>query len=205
MTFQDLEASWAQQTAPAAPDLNQLKRSLDAELGTRRRTLIYIGFGSLLGLIGMQAIFVAGMRAPQLEAPWVSAARLVLHQVISLALLYEVVRAYRRHRRLARSRTATVREVLGVTLANVESTLVDFGIGKWIVSIMAVHSVFSVYLNQVVLFHSWSGFGARLVALALVYVLIAVLAWRHYAKVLLPRRAELQATLRQMEEDKPGT
>ena len=198
MTFSDLESTWAQQPAAPAVDLDALKRALKTQLGRRRRILVYVGVTAVIGLVAMQAIFLAGIRAPHPESPWVSFGRLMLHQVLSLALLFEVVRAWFRHRRLAGNRAASVREVVRLSLAGVEGEMMDYRIGQWIVPVLGAHGVLSIYLNKLAFHFGWAGFGGRLLILFALYGLIGFLGWRHYHRVLTPRREELKETLRQL-------
>lgn len=198
MKIEDLESAWAAQPAPAV-DVEKLRRSLKTEISRRKRLLVYVGISAFIGLVAMQAIFVAGMRAPHTESAWVAAGRLMLHQTLSLALLFEVVRAYLRHRRLASGRAASVREVTNLSLVAVESEIMDYRIGKWVIVVMGLQSLLSVYLNKLSLHFTWTDFGGRVLIIFALFGMIALLGWRHYRRVLVPRRQELKERLRQLE------
>jgi hypothetical protein len=201
MKFEDIESTWGlQQPAKTDPiNIEVLRRSLGRQLARRKRVLVLIGIGAVIGLIAMQALFFINLRAAQAETTWVAFGRLMLHQVISLALVFELARVYLRHRRLAQGRAGSVREVVSLSLAGVEGEMTDYRMGRWVLLVMAAHSFFTIYLNQPHYGEGLDGFGVRVGIIVAVYGLIGLLCWRHYRRVLQPRHDELKATVQQLD------
>jgi hypothetical protein len=202
MKFEDIETTWGLQQ-PAKPDpinVEVLRRSLGRQLGRRKRVLVLIGIGAVIGLVAVQALFFINLRAAQTETTWVAFGRLMLHQLISLAFVFELVRVYLRHRRLAQGRAGSVREVVGLSLAGVEGEMADYRMGRWMLLVMMGHSFFTIWLNQPLYGTGLDGFGVRVGIIVAVYGLIGLLCWRHYRRVLQPRHDELKATVQQLDE-----
>lgn len=201
MKFEDIESTWAlqQPVTPAPVDLSALQRSLRSQLGRRRRMLVTAGIGAVIGLVVMQLLFFVNLRAAQAETTWVAFGRLVLHQGISLVFLFEIVRVYLRHRRLANGRAGSVREVVSLSLAGVEGEMTDYRMGRWMMLVLTVHALFSAYLNQPLYGTGLDGFGIRVGIILVVFGLIGLLCWWHYRRVLQPRHDELKATVQQLD------
>lgn len=201
MKFEDIESTWGlQQPAKTDPiNIEVLRRSLGRQLARRKRVLVLIGIGAVIGLIAMQALFFINLRAVQAETTWVGFGRLMLHQVISLAFVFELARVYLRHRRLAQGRAGSVREVVSLSLAGVEGEMTDYRMGRWVLLVLAAHSFFTIYLNQPHYGEGLDGFGIRVGIIVAVYGLIGLLCWRHYRRVLQPRHDELKATVQQLD------
>lgn len=202
MKFEDIESTWGlqQPAKPGAINVEVLRRALGRQLGRRRRVLVLMGIGAVIGLLAMQALFFANLRVMRVEDHWVAFGRLMLHQVISLGFVVELVRVFIRHRRLARGRAGSVREVVSLSLTGVEGEMTDYRMGRWILLVMMGHSLFTVFLGQ-----SVSGVGLDSLAMKVgliiaVYGLIGLLCWRHYRRVLRPRHDELKARLAELQE-----
>lgn len=202
MKFEDIESTWGlqQPATPAPADMNALQRSLRTQLGRRRRLLVTAGISAVVGLVVMQVLFFVNLRAAQAETTWVAFGRLMLHQGISLIFLFEIVRVYLRHRRLANGRAASVREVVSLSLAGVEGEMTDYRMGRWMLLVLAAHSFLSIYLNQPLYGQGLDGFGIRVGIIVVVYGLIGLLCWRHYRRVLQARHDELKARLAELQE-----
>ena len=202
MKFEDIESTWGlqQPATPAPVDMNALQRSLRSQLGRRRRMLVTAGIGAVIGLAVMQLLFFVNLRAAQAETTWVAFGRLMLHQGISLVFLFEIVRVYLRHRRLANGRAGSVREVVSLALAGVEGEMTDYRMGRWMLLVLAAHSFLSIWLNQPHYGQGLDGFGVRVGIIVAVYGLIGFLCWRHYRRVLQPRHDELKARLAELQE-----
>jgi hypothetical protein len=201
MKFEDIESTWGlQQIATPAPvDMNALQRSLRSQLGRRRRMLVTAGISAVIGLVLTQLFFFVNLRAAQAETTWVAFGRLMLHQGISLVFLFEIVRVYLRHRRLANGRAGSVREVVSLALAGVEGEMADYRMGRWMFLVLTAHSFFSIYLNRPSYGQGLDGFGIRVGIILVVYGLIGLLCWRHYRVNLQPRHDELKARLAELE------
>jgi len=201
MKFEDIESTWGlqQPATPAPVDMSALQRSLRSQLGRRRRMLVLMGIGAVIGLVAMQALFFINLRAAPAEITWVAFGRLMLHQGISLAFVFELVRVYLRHRRLANGRAGSVREVVSLALAGVEGEMTDYRLGRWMMLVLTAHSFFSIYLNRPLYGDGLNGFGVRVGIIVAVYGLIGLLCWWHYRRVLQPRHDELKATVQQLD------
>jgi hypothetical protein len=202
MKFEDIESTWGlqQPATPAPVDMNALQRSLRSQLGRRRRMLVTAGISAVIGLVVTQLLFFVNLRAAQAETTWVAFGRLMLHQVISLAFVFELVRVYLRHRRLANGRASSVREVVRLSLAGVEGEMTDYRMGRWMMLVLTAHSFFTIWLNQPLYGTGLDGFWVRVCILVAVYGLIGLLCWRHYRRVLQPRHDELKARLAELQE-----
>lgn len=201
MKFGDIESTWGlQQPAKTNPiNIEVLRRSLGRQLGRRKRVLVLIGIGAVIGLIAMQALFFINLRAAQAETTWVAFGRLMLHQVISLAFVFELVRVWLRHRRLAQGRAGSVREVVSLSLAGVEGEMTDYRMGRWMLLVMMGHSLFTVFLGKNAGGVGLDSLGMKVGLILTVYGLIGLLCWRHYRRVLQPRHDELKATVQQLD------
>lgn len=202
MKFEDIESTWGlqQPATPAPVDMQALQRALRAQLGRRRRMLALAGIGAVIGLVVMQLLFFVNLRAAQTETTWVAFGRLMLHQLISLAFVFELVRVYLRHRRLAQGRAGSVREVVSLSLAGVEGEMADYRMGRWVLLVMMGHSFFTIWLNQPLYGTGLDGFGVRAAIIVAVHGLIGLLCWRHYRRVLQPRHDDLKARLAELRE-----
>jgi hypothetical protein len=202
MKFEDIESTWGlQQPAQTHPvDVEVLRHALGRQLGRRKRVLVLIGIGAVIGLIAMQALFFINLRAAQAETTWAAFGRLMLHQLISLAFVFELVRVYLRHRRLAQGRAGSVREVVSLSLAGVEGEMTDYRMGRWVLLVMMGHSFFTIWLNQPLYGTGLDGFGMRVTIIVAVHGLIGLLCWRHYRRVLQPRHDDLKARLAELRE-----
>lgn len=202
MKFEEIESTWAlqQPATPAAVDLAALQGSLRSQLGRRQRLLVIAGVGAGFGLVAMQVLFFLNLRALPIETAWVALGRLLLHQGISLVIVIELARVWLRHRRLAQGRAASVREVVSLSLAGVEGEMADYRLGRWMLFVLAAHSLLSVCLNRPLYGEGWSGFAIRAGLVLAVYGLIGFLGWRHYRRILAPERTRLKETLSQLDQ-----
>jgi hypothetical protein len=200
MNLDEMESTWAAQPAPRPPgDLDALRGRLTATLAQRRRLLVLGMISSVIGLLAMQAISIANLYALRQSPPWTFALHLLMSQGVNLALLLELVRAFMRHRRLEHARANSVRAVLELSLRNLADQIWDFRFARWIIPALAGTALLSAYLNNPVTRVGWEPFAGRATVIAVLFGLIAAAAWRHYRRVLVPRRDELQEALRQME------
>lgn len=201
MKFEDIESTWGlqQPAKPGAINVEVLRRALGRQLGRRRRMLVTAGIAAVIGLVVMQLLFFVNLRAAQAETSWVAFGRLMLHQGISLVFVFEIVRVYLRHRRLAQGRAASVRDVVRLSLAGVEGEMTDYRLGRWMLLVLAAHSFLSIWLNRPHYGEGLDGFGVRVGIIVAVYGLIGLLCWRHYRRVLQPRHDELKATVQQLD------
>jgi hypothetical protein len=202
MKFEDYESAWAlqQPAAPAPAELAALRGQLQARLGQRRRLLIIGIVTSAIGLFVMQAVTIANLYHLRGGSPWVFAAHAVANQGINLALMFELVRSLIRHRRLARSRAESVREILQLSLRNVAEQIWDVRFSRWVLPALAATALFSAYLNNPVALAGWKPFLQRTGFILLAFSLITRLVWYHYRQHLRPEHDRLQATLAEMGE-----
>ena len=203
MKFEEIESVWALQQPPKTDttDLPALRRALRSQLNRRKRMLIFGGASLILTLFIMQALFFINLRVMQVEDQWLSFARLMLHQTLNLIIVLELVRIFLRHRRLARGRAESVREVVSLSLAGVEAEMTDYRLGRWVTLVLMAQSILSAYLNQPVTRVGWDAFGVRVGLIVAVYGLISLLVWRHYRGKLQPERDRLRITLEQLEKN----
>jgi len=201
MTFDEIESTWALQhrAQAGAADLPALRRALKSQLNRRRRLLVLGACSLVFSLLAMQVLFFLNLRVTRVEDQWLSFARLMLHQGLNLVIVLELVRIYLRHRRLARGRAESVRDVVSLSLAGVEAEMSDYRLGRWVTLVLVAHSLLSVYLNQPVAQVGWDAFGLRAGLIIAVYALIGLLVWRQYRRKLRPERDRLKATLEQLE------
>ena len=202
MKFEEIESVWAlQQPAKTDPsDLPALRRTLKSQLNRRRRSLILAGCCLVFTLGAVQVLFFVNLRANRLEDQWLFFARLMLHQAFNLGVLIELVRIFLRHRKLARSRAESVREVVSLALAGVDAEMADYRMGRWITLGWIALSLLSAYLNQPVTRVGWDAFGLRAGLIAAIYGLLGVLFWRQYRHKLQPEHDRLKTTLEQLEK-----
>jgi hypothetical protein len=198
MNLQEIESTWAAQPAPASVDLDALRRRLTARLAQRRRVLVLGIVASVIGLLAMQAVSIANLHALRQSPPWTFALHLMMNQGVNLALLFELIRAFQRHRRLAGARADSTRAVLELSRRNVADQIWDFRFGRWIIPALAGTALLSAYLNNPVTHVGWGPFAGRAGFIVALFGLIATGAWHHYRRVLVPRRDELEKTLREM-------
>ena len=204
MKFEEIESVWAlQQPAKTDPtDLPALRRALKSQLNHRRRSLVFAGCCMVFTLVAMQALFFFNLRSNRFEDQWLFFARLMLHQGFNLGVLVELVRIFLRHRKLARGRAESVREVVSLSLAGVEAEMADYRLGRWITLGWVALSLLSAYLNQPVTRVGWDAFGVRAGMIVAVYGLLGLLFWRQYRRKLEPEHDRLKATLEQLEKTK---
>jgi hypothetical protein len=204
MKFEDIESTWAlqQPATPTPADLEALRGRLVTKLRQRRRLLAFGIATTVLGLLAMQAVFIANLTSVRGSPPWTFALHLLLNQGVNLAMLCELVRAFGRHRRLANGRAESVRAVLELSLRNVADQIWDFHFGRWVVAALVGTALFSAYLNQPVSRVGWAPFAGRAAAIVTVFSAIALMAWHHYRHRLQPERDHLQATLAELGEGK---
>jgi len=201
MTFEEIESAWAlqQPAKTTAVDLTALKSALKSQLGRRQRLLVLGGASLVFTLIAMQVLFFVNLRVTRVEDQWLAFARLMLHQGLNLVIVLEVVRIFLRHRRLARGRAHSVREVVSLSLASIEGEIADFRVGRWVTLVLAAHAFLSAYLNQQGAQSGWEAFGVRAALIIAVYGLIGLLVWRQYRRKILPERDRLKAVLEQLD------
>jgi hypothetical protein len=202
MKFEELESVWAlQQPAKTlTADLPALRRALQSQLNRRQRMLIYAGASLAFSLIAMQVLFFVNLRVTRVEDQWLFFVRLMLNQGVSLVIVLELVRVFLRHRRLARGRAESVRDVVSLSLTVVETEMADYRLGRWVTLVLVALSLFSAYLNQRVTRVGWNAFGLRAGLIIAVYGLLGLLFWRQYRRKLLPEQDRLRTTLEQLEK-----
>lgn len=202
MKFEDIESTWGlqQPAGPASADLNALRKQLTAKLGQRRRLLVIGIVACVIGLVAMQAVFIANLYAVRQSPPWTFAVHLLLNQGLNFALLFELVRTIRRHRRLAGGRADSIRAVLELSLRNVADQIWEYRFGRWIIPALMGSALLSAYLNNPVSRVGWDAFAWRAASIVAVFGLIALLAWRHYRYRLQPEQDRLKATLAELQE-----
>jgi hypothetical protein len=202
MKFEELESVWAlqQPAKTGTTDLPALHRALRSQLNRRQRMLIYAGASLVFTLIAMQVLFFLNLRVTRVEDQWLFFVRLMLHQGVSLVIVLELVRVFLRHRRLARGRAESVRDVVSLSLTVVETEMADYRLGRWVTLVLVVLSLFSAYLNQPVTRVGWDAFGLRAGLIIAVYGLLWLLFWLQYRRKLLPEQERLRATLGQLEK-----
>jgi hypothetical protein len=202
MKFEELESVWAlQQPAKTSPiDVPALRHALISQLNHRKRMLVFGGTSLVLTLLIMQVLFFLNLRVTRVEDQWLSFTRLMLHQTLNLAIVLELVRIFLRHRKLARGRAESVREVVSLSLAGVEAEMADYRLGRWVTLVLMAQSFVSAYLNQPATRVGWDAFGVRAGLIVAVYGLIGLLAWRQYRGKFQPDRDRLRATLEQLDK-----
>lgn len=202
MKFEEIESVWAlQQPAKTETiDLSALRRALRSQLNRRKRMLLLAAGSLVFTLVAMQVLFFLNLRVMRVEDQWLSFARLMVHQVLNLVIVLELVRIYLRHRRLARGRAESVRDVVNLSLAGVEAEMADFRLGCWVTLVLMAQSILSAFLNPTHGAGIGDGFGVRAALIVAVYGLISLLVWRHYRRKLQPERERLKATLKQLEK-----